>query len=67
MLRVPSDISTILGPKCAPVVQYKLPTNILTTQAREIRKKHQNVNQILQMEAIQVYTLKHTNINTAES
>jgi hypothetical protein len=39
MLRVPRDITISLGPKCAPVAQYKLPTNILTTQACEITKK----------------------------
>ena len=33
MLRVPSDIRTILCLKCALVAQYNLPTNALTTQA----------------------------------
>ena len=71
MLRVPCDISTILGPKCAPVAQYKLPTNILKIQACEITKKKKKKTPkcklTLKMEAIQVYTLKHINTNTAES
>jgi hypothetical protein len=66
MLRVPSDISNILGLKCAPVAQY---TNILKTQACEITNNNNNNNNkktsIIDGSNTSIYT--KTDINTAES